>query len=56
MSFQKFYGLGDQIGTSALATVPERLYRTPDTEQAAPALLQNALSKVRLIDTFGTIF
>ena len=36
MSFQKFYGLGEQIGTSTLATIPERLYRTPDTEQAAP--------------------
>ncbi len=30
MSFQKFYGLGPQLEPSLLATVPERLYRTPD--------------------------
>ena len=34
MSFQKFYGLGEQTGKSTLAQVPERLYRTPDTELA----------------------
>ncbi len=34
MSFQKFYGLSGQIANSTLATVPERLYRTPDTEEA----------------------
>ena len=34
MSFQKFYGLGEQIGQSTLSRVPERLYRTPDTELA----------------------
>lgn len=34
MSFQKFYGLGNEIGHSTLANVPESLYRTPDTENA----------------------
>ncbi|NIJ53006.1 flavin reductase family protein [Dyadobacter arcticus] len=34
MSFQQFYGLGSQIHPSKLASVPERLYRTPDTESA----------------------
>jgi flavin reductase (DIM6/NTAB) family NADH-FMN oxidoreductase RutF len=34
MSFQQFYGLGVQVHTSALATVPEQLYRTADVEEA----------------------
>lgn len=34
MSFQHFYGLGDQVHPSKLATVSERLYRTQDTEFA----------------------
>lgn len=34
MSFQNFYGLGPQLQTSRLATVPESLYRTPDIERA----------------------
>ena len=29
MSFQKFYGLGPQVHTSTLATIPESLYRRP---------------------------
>ncbi|MHB1587827.1 MAG: flavin reductase family protein [Acidiferrobacteraceae bacterium] len=29
MSFQKFYGLGLQVHTSTLATIPESLYRHP---------------------------
>ncbi|MBB4683236.1 flavin reductase family protein [Amycolatopsis jiangsuensis] len=37
MSFQKFYGLGPQVHESALATIPERLYRSPDVERAAAA-------------------
>lgn len=36
MSFQKFYGLGEgQIHPSALASIPERLYRSPDVDRAA---------------------
>lgn len=34
MSFQKFYGLGDELHYSTLAEIPEELYRTPDYEQA----------------------
>jgi flavin reductase (DIM6/NTAB) family NADH-FMN oxidoreductase RutF len=34
MSFQEFYGLGNKISKSTLASVPEHLYRTPDTEHA----------------------
>jgi len=29
MSFQEFYGLGDKVRPSKLATIPEELYRTP---------------------------
>ena len=32
MSFQEFYGLGGKVHSSALAQVPEKLYRTRDTE------------------------
>lgn len=35
MSFQKFYGLGDQLEPSTLAQVPEQMYRTPDHASAA---------------------
>lgn len=35
MSFQQFYGLGGQIRSSALATIPERLYR-PDAVHLYP--------------------
>ncbi len=34
MSFQEFYGLGPRIRPSALAEIPERLYRNTDTEMA----------------------
>ena len=34
ISFQQFYGLGSRVHTSKLASVPEKLYRTPDTESA----------------------
>ncbi len=34
MSFQQFYGLGDKIDQSILATVPESTYKTPDLEYA----------------------
>jgi hypothetical protein len=33
MSFQKFYGLGDQVHSSRLATIPEILYHSPDMEK-----------------------
>ena len=34
MSFQKFYGLGEQLNVSRLAKIPEELYRTQDIETA----------------------
>ena len=34
MSFQKFYGLGDQVHPSKLATIPEALYHSPDMDKA----------------------
>ena len=36
MSFQEFYGLGEKIHTSRLATIPETEYRTPDHDRARP--------------------
>nr|MBZ1358042.1 flavin reductase family protein [Dyadobacter fermentans] len=41
MSFQQFYGLGAQVHPSKLASVPEQLYRTNDTESA---LVQGVMS------------
>ncbi len=34
MSFQQFYGLGDQVHSSTLAKIPEYLYNTADRERA----------------------
>jgi flavin reductase (DIM6/NTAB) family NADH-FMN oxidoreductase RutF len=34
MSFQKFYGLGDQVQPSTLASIPEAVYRSPDVDRA----------------------
>ena len=34
MSFQEFYGLGEKIHSSRLATIPEKLYRTADMQRA----------------------
>jgi flavin reductase (DIM6/NTAB) family NADH-FMN oxidoreductase RutF len=34
MSFQKFFGLGEELAPSRLATIPERLYRGPDIARA----------------------
>jgi flavin reductase (DIM6/NTAB) family NADH-FMN oxidoreductase RutF len=34
MSFQKFYGLAGQVHDSRLASIPERLYRSPDVDRA----------------------
>lgn len=33
MSFQQFYGLGDQVHASALAKIPEHLYKTSVAEK-----------------------
>jgi flavin reductase (DIM6/NTAB) family NADH-FMN oxidoreductase RutF len=34
MSFQKFYGLGEQVHPSKLSTIPEVLYHSPDMDKA----------------------
>jgi hypothetical protein len=34
MSFQQFYGLGEQVYHSTLAEIPEHLYNSPDRERA----------------------
>ncbi|WPU95072.1 flavin reductase family protein [Mucilaginibacter sabulilitoris] len=34
MSFQQFYGLGEQVHASSLASIPEYKYRSPDIEIA----------------------
>jgi flavin reductase (DIM6/NTAB) family NADH-FMN oxidoreductase RutF len=34
MSFQKLYGLGPQVHSSRLASIPERMYRSPDMDRA----------------------
>jgi flavin reductase (DIM6/NTAB) family NADH-FMN oxidoreductase RutF len=34
MSFQKFYGLGEQVRPSTLAAIPEAVYRSPDVDKA----------------------
>jgi flavin reductase (DIM6/NTAB) family NADH-FMN oxidoreductase RutF len=35
MSFQKFYGLGEQLNASRLSKIPEELYKTHDIETAS---------------------
>ncbi len=37
MSFQHFYGLGQQVHDSTLAQIPEALYRSPDVDRARNA-------------------
>ena len=34
MSFQQFYGLSEKVNSSALSTIPEYLYRSPDIDRA----------------------
>jgi flavin reductase (DIM6/NTAB) family NADH-FMN oxidoreductase RutF len=38
MSFQKFYGLGDQVLDSKLSEIPEALYHSPDMDRARQIL------------------
>jgi flavin reductase (DIM6/NTAB) family NADH-FMN oxidoreductase RutF len=42
MSFQKFYGLGDQVLDSKLSEIPEALYHSPDMDRARQILYSNA--------------
>jgi hypothetical protein len=37
MSFQKFYGLGHQVHTSTLSSIPEAVYRSADLDKARAA-------------------
>lgn len=39
MSFQRFYGLGDEVHESILARIPEDTYRMPDIDRARGAVL-----------------
>lgn len=39
MSFQRFYGLGNEVHYSTLAEIPEVLYKTPDVEKARNPIL-----------------
>ena len=39
MSFQRFYGLGEELVDSRLASIPESEYRSPDVDRAKLALL-----------------
>jgi hypothetical protein len=34
MSFQRYYGLGDEVHPSRLASIPEAMYRSPDVDRA----------------------
>jgi flavin reductase (DIM6/NTAB) family NADH-FMN oxidoreductase RutF len=34
MSFQRFYGLGDELHESTLNKIPEKMYRSPDVDRA----------------------
>jgi flavin reductase (DIM6/NTAB) family NADH-FMN oxidoreductase RutF len=45
MSFQKFYGLGEQIHPSTLASIPEAVYRSPDIDKARAAPLADAMRR-----------
>lgn len=38
MSFQELYGLSEKVQVSALAQIPELMYRTADTEMAKPLI------------------
>jgi flavin reductase (DIM6/NTAB) family NADH-FMN oxidoreductase RutF len=38
MSFQKFYGLGEELHYSTLAEIPEELYKSPDMDRAEASL------------------
>jgi hypothetical protein len=42
MSFQRFYGVGDEVHDSTLAKIPEELYRMPDVARSRTAELVNS--------------
>jgi flavin reductase (DIM6/NTAB) family NADH-FMN oxidoreductase RutF len=42
MSFQRFYGLGEEVHESTLAKIPEELYRLPDIARSRTAELADS--------------
>jgi len=42
MSFQRYYGLGEEVHESTLAKIPEEIYRMPDIARARTAALLNS--------------
>jgi flavin reductase (DIM6/NTAB) family NADH-FMN oxidoreductase RutF len=42
MSFQRYYGLGDEVHESTLAKIPEEIYRMPDITRSRTAELVNS--------------
>ena len=47
MSFQQFYGLGEQVHNSTLSSISEDLYRSPDVDRAKTSVkAKNPLLKV----------
>jgi flavin reductase (DIM6/NTAB) family NADH-FMN oxidoreductase RutF len=42
MSFQKLYGLGEQVRSSTLASIPEHVYRSADVDKARLADVRTA--------------
>jgi hypothetical protein len=42
MSFQRFYGVGDEVHESTLAKIPEEVYRMPDIARSRTAELVNS--------------
>lgn len=41
MSFQRYYGVGDEVHESTLAKIPEESYRMPDIARSRTAELVN---------------
>lgn len=42
MSFQRYYGVGDEVHPSTLAKIPEEIYRMPDIARSRTAELVNS--------------
>jgi flavin reductase (DIM6/NTAB) family NADH-FMN oxidoreductase RutF len=42
MSFQRYYGVGEEVHESTLAKIPEEIYRMPDIARSRTAELVNS--------------
>jgi hypothetical protein len=42
MSFQRYYGVGEEVHESTLARIPEEIYRMPDIARSRSAGLVNS--------------